>query len=87
MAEYIEIELQIAEPVLLEIATEPIYHIGTAQVGPSGLKGDKGDTGNTGPQGETLWEADGATTIKPFNAKTVDAAYISGTISGGLFQP
>jgi hypothetical protein len=36
---------------------------------------------------DALWEIDGATTIKPIDAKTVDAQYITGEFYGGLFQP
>lgn len=33
------------------------------------------------------WEDDTSTTIKPRYSKTVDGAYISGELFGGLFQP
>jgi len=34
-----------------------------------------------------MWEADGLTTIKPMDGKTVDASHISGEVDGGIFQP
>lgn len=46
-----------------------------------------GSDGAQGIPGETLWESDEATTIKPIDAKTVDASHLSGVIYGGLFQP
>ena len=36
MSEYIEIELQIVEPIFIELETSPEYYIGTKQVGPKG---------------------------------------------------
>lgn len=79
MAEPILIELEIVEPIELELSIEPTYYIGTAQVGPRGEQGLPGES--------SFWAEDTATTIKPNNDKTVDGDYISGTIYGGLFQP
>ena len=39
MAESIEILLEIVEPILIDLHTSPIYHIGTAQIGPKGYDG------------------------------------------------
>lgn len=52
------------------------------------------DLGNTGTEQDFIdslqdknWEDDTLTTIKPVDNKTVDGAYISGELFGGLFQP
>ncbi len=37
--------------------------------------------------GYSLWEADGATNIKPKYSKKVDMEYIVGVVNGGLFHP
>lgn len=37
--------------------------------------------------GDNLWEADGVSTIKPKDDKTVDGDHLSGTIDCGIFQP
>ena len=42
MTEPIEIELQIVEPIALELDIEPQTYIGTRQVGPQGLQGEPG---------------------------------------------
>ena len=41
----------------------------------------------TGGDADNRWEDDTSTTIKPRDSKTVDGAYISGELFGGLFQP
>lgn len=35
----------------------------------------------------SMWEIDGATTIKPKDSKTVDGSHLSGVVTGGIFQP
>ena len=51
MPEYIEIDLTIVEPIELELDTEPIYYVGTAQAGPQGNQGNQGPQGNQGNVG------------------------------------
>lgn len=53
------IDIIITEPVLLDIATEPIYYIGTSQSGPKGDDGDSAyqvwlDEGNIGTEQDFL---------------------------------
>jgi len=48
MADCIYIDIEIVEPILLSIDTEPIYYVGMAAAGPQGDKGDKGDNGDVG---------------------------------------
>ena len=45
MADPIYIDIEIVEPILLEIDTEPIYYVGTAAAGPQGIQGVQGETG------------------------------------------
>lgn len=40
-----------------------------------------------GETGDTLWEAETATTIRPMESKKVDAMHLTGEVFGGLFQP
>lgn len=40
MNEAVAIEIQVVDPVYLDIGTEPVQHIGTSQAGPRGEKGD-----------------------------------------------
>lgn len=44
MSDSILIELVIVEPILLELQTEPVYSIGTAQAGPQGIQGLPGSS-------------------------------------------
>lgn len=57
MADYIEIELTVVEPVYLELNVEPVQYIGTAQAGPQGEKGDPGPIGDAYNEKFTITEA------------------------------
>lgn len=45
MAEVIELEIVVVEPVYLELAEQPVYYIGTSQAGPAGPAGPIGPPG------------------------------------------
>jgi len=52
MADYIEIELVIVEPVMLELDVAPSTYIGTAQAGPTGPAGENGLDGEAASIGD-----------------------------------
>lgn len=87
MSTPVRINIELVAPIQLSIALAPHYYIGTAQIGPVGEKGDQGIQGIQGQPGETMWEAETLTTIRPINEMQVNCTHLTGQIEGGLFQP
>jgi hypothetical protein len=81
VAEAIPLTLSAVEPIYIEAEGEltvpeadPIFQAWLAATPPA-------------YPSDMLWEADGLTEIKPKDDKKVSGDHITGTISGGLFQP
>jgi hypothetical protein len=80
-------------PIPLNVRVEPAINLQSVKIEePIHLQAvqmglEVGPQGLPGPSGDTLWEADTLTTIKPKDAKQVNAEHLTGVIFGGLFQP